>query len=111
MSIGVLVVRDPKKTGPARPGYQDGCGLVEKDKWASKELFSVLTWRILAKVHCMDLRSTYLAFVFFAATLLGWRGFYGVGEFPGLGLGCLGLLGILSLVGGYRVALRPGARF
>lgn len=52
----------------------------------------------------MDLRSTYLAFAMFGATLLGWRSFYGAGEFPGAGIACLLLLAALSLIGGYRIS-------
>lgn len=54
----------------------------------------------------MDLRSTYLAFAMFGATLLGWRSFYGAGEFPSAGIACLLLLAALSLIGGYRIAIQ-----
>jgi len=52
----------------------------------------------------MDLRSTYLAFAISGATFMGWRSFYGEGEFPGVGIACLLLLAVLSLIGGYRIS-------
>jgi len=98
--------------GPAEPKSQTledilaSIDLCDKGRVQKGKILSVLVRPFRAKVLCMDLRSTYLAFAMFGATLLGWRSFYGAGEFPSAGIACLLLLAVLSLIGGYRIAVQ-----
>lgn len=109
-----MVLADPSKQIPFLSG-SDAFGRAQR---ASPEvrsdrenLASVLDRGFRAKVLSMDKRSTYLAFGMFCATLLGWRGLYGEGDFPQAGMASLAILGLVSLVGGYRISVRRRRAF
>jgi hypothetical protein len=59
----------------------------------------------LSNIHCMRAGRSYLSFLLLSAALLGWRAFYSEVGTTWIGVGCLAVVALISLTGGYRIAL------